>query len=89
MKKKIIIKELCKNKVSTAKTTEDAKTGAKVMTYTSTRKCSADPLAIQEEETEQEETEEENPETLLAEPNKEEEAKEIMEGIKKTFSRFL
>lgn len=41
---------VCKNKVSTSKAEEDKKTGARVMTYTTTRRCSNNPEALEEEE---------------------------------------
>lgn len=77
---------VCKNTVSTTKTTVDKKTGAQVKTYNSTRKCSNNALAL-----EQDEEKKEDEEVLLEdEPEEEENKTEItMEEIKENFDRLL
>ena len=75
----------CKNEVSTTSTKIDKKTGAKVSTYTTKRKCSTNPKAIEEEEElDIEEQEEEKEPVLLIEPEDDE-----MKKIKEGFEKFL
>lgn len=78
----------CKNTVSTTKTTVDKKTGAQVKTYNTTRKCSNNALALEQDE------EEKESDVVLLEDEPEEEKSEdkpemTMEEIKENFDRLL
>ena len=75
---------VCKNEVSTTSTKIDKKTGAKVSTYTTKRKCSTNPKAIEEEEELDIEEQEEKEPVLLIEPEDDE-----MKKIKEGFEKFL
>lgn len=75
---------VCKNEVSTTSTKIDKKTGAKVSTYTTKRKCSNNEKAIEEDEELDIEEQEDEEEVLLVEPENDE-----MQKIKEGFERFL
>lgn len=75
---------VCKNEVSTASVKVDKKTGAKVSTYTTKRKCSDNPKAIEEDEELEVEEEDKEEEILVSE-----EEELTMQQIKEGFERFL
>jgi len=75
---------VCKNEISTTSTKIDKKTGSKVSTYTTKRKCSDNPRAIEEDEELDTEEQEEEEQVLLVEPEENE-----MQKIKEGFDKFL
>ena len=84
----------CKNDVSSATHKIDAKTGAKVITYKTTRKCSPNPKAIEEDSEETEEEEQENISLMDEDTNSDKDIEIEEEGItmsqiKESFQRFL